>query len=351
MKIYHNDAHAQHHAKLEIYRGKLVPAFETPARQDAIEAAILKHNIGELTLAPVCDDALIEQVHAADYLTFLKGAWAKWIVLDAANAELEAFPAVWPIRTLRTDIVPDNFCAQLGRYSMDSGSPLTAGTWVAARRGADCAAAAATEIAHGAPLAIALARPPGHHAGADFFGGYCFINHAAVAAQQLLNSGHAHVAILDVDYHHGNGTQAIFYERDDVTFVSIHGDPRTEYPFYLGYADERGSGAGLGFNHNFPVLHGTDFEGWFVQLTRAIEVVRLSNATALVVSLGLDTFADDPVSSSAGFSGFGLRAPEFERLGQLLAEIKLPTALVFEGGYASDALGDNFCAVVRGMTA
>lgn len=303
MNIYHNEVHTQHHAQLEIYCGKLVPAFETPARQDAIEAALVKNRVGRLTLAPVCDNALIEQVHSVDYLRFLEGAWAKWVALDPANASLEAFPAVWPIRTLRTDIVPDNFCAQLGRYSMDSGSPLTAGTWVAARRGADCAAA--DDVSRGAKIAVALTRPPGHHAGGDFFGGYCFINNAAVAAQQLLNNGAAHIVVLDVDYHHGNGTQAIFYERDDVTFVSIHGDPLTEHPFYLGHADERGSGAGYGFNHNFPVPHGTGFEHWFSELDTAIAAVRASNADALVLSLGLDTFAEDPVSSSAGVSGFG----------------------------------------------
>ena len=348
MKIFYNDQHSHHNARQEIYRGKLVPAFETPARQDAIEASLRKHALGVLTVADVCDDALIAQVHDADYLKFLEGAWDKWLALDPANAELEAFPAVWPIRTLRTDIVPDNFCAQLGRYSMDSGSPLTAGTWRAARHGADCAAAAAQEINEGALIAVALARPPGHHAGADFFGGYCFINHAAVAAQNLLNLGKKHVAILDVDYHHGNGTQAIFYERSDVSFISVHGDPRTEYPFYLGHADELGAGAGLGFNLNLPLTHGTGVDGWFAALAKACDAVKQSGCDALVISLGLDTYADDPVSSSAGFAGFGLRAAEFARMGRELAALEIPTVLVFEGGYASDALGENFVEVLRG---
>ena len=348
MKIFHNDQHASHSARQEIYRGKLVPAFETPARQDAIEASLRQHAMGEFTAAPVCDDALIGQVHDAAYLKFLEGAWDKWLALDSTNAELEAFPAVWPIRTLRTDIVPDNFCAQLGLYSMDSGSPLTAGTWRAARRGADCAAAAAQALIDGADVAVALSRPPGHHAGADFFGGYCFINHAAVAAQNLLNLGKKHVAILDVDYHHGNGTQAISYERSAVTFISVHGDPRTEYPFYLGHADELGSGAGLGFNLNLPLKHGTGVDGWFDALAKACDAVTQSGCEALVVSLGLDTYADDPVSSSAGFAGFGLRAVEFARMGRALAALDIPTVLVFEGGYASDALGENFVEVLRG---
>lgn len=356
MKIFYNELHAQHSARQEIYRGKLVPAFETPARQDAIEMALQQHALGELSIASVCDDALIAQVHDTAYIKFLETAWDKWVALDTANEALEAFPAVWPIRTLRTDIVPDNFCAQLGLYSMDSGSPLTAGTWRAARRGADCAAAAAQAIVDGKSddktdgknIAVALTRPPGHHAGADFFGGYCFINHAAVAAQNLLNLGKKHVAILDVDYHHGNGTQAIFYERNDVTFVSIHGDPRTEYPFYLGHADEIGSGEGLGFNLNIPLTHGTGVDGWFAALAVACARVKESKCDALVISLGLDTYAEDPISSSAGFAGFGLRAPEFARLGRHLAALDIPTVLVFEGGYASDALGENFVEVLRG---
>ena len=195
--------------------------------------------------------------------------------------------------------------------------------------------------------AFCAIRPPGHHAGADFFGGYCFINHAAVAAQQLRDLGAAHVTILDVDYHHGNGTQAIFYERDDVTFISIHGDPRTEYPFYLGHADELGVGAGEGFNLNLPLKHGTGPDEWFEALGRACDAIRASGCDALVISLGLDTFADDPVSSSAGFAGFGLRAPEFAQMGRVLAALGIPTVVVFEGGYASEALGDNFVEVLR----
>lgn len=347
MKIFFNELHSTHNARQEIYRGKMVPAFETPARQTAIECALKACGLGVLQTPPQCDDALLARVHDRGYLSFLEGAWAEWVALDPANADTEAFPAVWPIRTLRTDIVPDNFCAKLGRYSMDSGSPLTAGTWRAARRGADCAAAAAQSVHAGEAIAVALARPPGHHAGADFFGGYCFINHAAVAAQQLRDLGVAHVAILDVDYHHGNGTQAIFYERDDVTFISIHGDPRTEYPFYLGHADELGAGVGEGFNLNLPLAHGTGPEGWFAALDRACEAIRASGCDALVISLGLDTFADDLVSSSAGFAGFGLRAPEFAQMGRVLAGLNIPTVVVFEGGYASDALGDNFVEVLR----
>ena len=187
---------------------------------------------GHVLRAPDVDSTpWLTQVHAPRYLDFLRGAWHDWLALDAANADRQPFPSVWPVRTLRSDVEPRNFIARLGLYSMDNGSPLSPGTWAAAKAAADCAASAARALGGGARAAFSASRPPGHHAGRDFMGGYCFINHAAVAAQALRDGGAARVAVLDVDYHHGNGTQAIFYERADVLFVSIHGDPRTEYPF------------------------------------------------------------------------------------------------------------------------
>ena len=187
--------------------------------------------------APEQDSAaVLPLVHSPRYLAFLESAWQQWLALDPANGDRQPFPSVWPVRTLRSDLEPANFTARLGLYSMDNGSPLAAGTWVAAKAGADAAASAAALLSRGVRSVFCATRPPGHHAGADFMGGYCFVNNAAVAAQALLGLGCRRVAILDVDYHHGNGTQSIFYERPEVLFVSIHGDPRTEYPFYLGHA-------------------------------------------------------------------------------------------------------------------
>ena len=229
----------------------------------------------------------------------------------------------------------------MGLYSFDAGTPLTAGTWQAARSGADCALSAAAHIAHGGRAAFALSRPPGHHAGADFFGGYCFLNNAALAAQYLRDSGLERVAVLDVDYHHGNGTQAIFYERSDVFFTSIHGDPRTEYPFFLGHADERGQGVGLGFNLNLPLSRGSDYARWSEALELALEAIAGYGAQALVVSLGVDTFAGDPIS------GFALQSQDYLRMGERIARAGLPTVLVFEGGYAVDAVGVNVANVLH----
>jgi acetoin utilization deacetylase AcuC-like enzyme len=226
---------------------------------------------------------------------------------------------------------------------MDSGTPLTAGTWVAAKTGADCAVNAAHALRLGERGTFALTRPPGHHAGADFFGGYCFLNNAALAAQHLLDDGARRVAILDIDYHHGNGTQDIFYRRGDVLFASIHADPRTEYPFYLGHADETGEGAGLGFNLNLPLAAGSTPAQWFAALETACIRVAGFGADALVVSLGVDTFGGDPLSR------FALQSADFLRIGERIAHLGLPTAFVFEGGYAVAEIGINVVNVLEGF--
>jgi acetoin utilization deacetylase AcuC-like enzyme len=186
-------------------------------------------------------------------------------------------------------------------------------------------------------------RPPGHHAGPDFMGGYCFLNNAAVAAQALRGGGAARVAVLDVDYHHGNGTQSIFYGRADVLFVSLHGDPLTEYPFYLGHADETGAGEGAGFNLNLPLPAGCTVPRWFEALEAACLRIARFSADALVVSLGLDTFAEDPISK------FALQPEDFTRLGERLGQLGLPTVFVLEGGYAAAALGSNAVNVIEGF--
>ena len=256
MITFHNPLHQGHAPAHEFFRGERVPCFEKPARVDYVEEALRARGHSMVTPDVDCS-AVLEQVHAPRYLAFLQTAWQQWLALDPGNAAVQPFPSVWPVRTLRSDVEPDNFVARLGLYSMDNGTPMAAGTWAAAKAGADAAASAAARVGQGTRAAFCCTRPPGHHAGPDFMGGYCFLNNAAVAAQTLRNQGAQRVAVLDVDYHHGNGTQSIFYDRSDVLFISIHGDPRTEYPFYLGHADETGEGAGAGLNRNLPLPAGT----------------------------------------------------------------------------------------------
>ena len=343
MITYHNPVHAQHQGKLEMFRGALVPCFEVPDRVEHVLKELQRRPFGPILAPETFDDSFLATIHTTRYLDFLKGAWAEWVALDPTHAARDALPSVWPVRTLRSDVLPANFAARMGLFSMDAGTPLTSGTWAAARAGADCALSAAAAVVGGARSAFALSRPPGHHAGADFFGGYCFLNNAALAAQHLRDQGFARVAVLDIDYHHGNGTQAIFYDRADVFFASIHGDPSTEYPFYLGYADECGVGAGLGANLNLPLTRGSDFATWSVGLNQALAAIAHFGAKALVVSLGVDTFVGDPIS------GFTLRSTDYAKVGARIASAKLPTVFVFEGGYAVAEVGLNVVNVQQGF--
>ncbi|MDR7304846.1 histone deacetylase family protein [Rhodoferax saidenbachensis] len=343
MITFFSTQHALHAPVWEFYRGQRVPCFESPARAQFVHAELLAR--GHAIRAPEVDSTpLLAQVHAPRYLAFLASAWAEWQGLSGGQATLQPFPSVWPVRSLRSDVEPANFTAKLGLYSMDNGTPLDAGTWAAAKEGADAATSAVDLLAQGqVRSAFCATRPPGHHAGPDFMGGYCFLNNAAVAAQAFLQQGCERVAVLDVDYHHGNGTQSIFYRRSDVLVVSLHGDPQTEYPFYLGHADETGEGPGQGFNLNLPLAAGTPAAAWFDALDLACERITRFGAQALVVSLGLDTYAEDPIST------FALQPEDFLRLGQRLARLKIPSVFVLEGGYAAAALGSNAVNVLEGF--
>jgi acetoin utilization deacetylase AcuC-like enzyme len=340
MHTVYNAEHGSHAAKHEFFRGRLVPAFEVPARADYILQALQTAKLGDI-LAPVDHGrAPLERVHAARYLRFIEGAHAEW---RALGGEGDAFPAVWPVRSLRSDVEPTSFAARMGLYSMDSGTPLTAGSWSAAYAGAQASLTALDRVLAGERAAYCLTRPPGHHAGADFFGGYCFINNAAVAAQAARDAGLSRVAILDVDYHHGNGTQAIFYDRADVFYASLHGDPQTEFPFFLGHADETGTGAGQGFNANFPLPVGVANDDWFAALDQALARLAAFRPDLLIISLGVDTYGGDPISH------FKLDEPEFRRMGARLAAFGAPTLFLQEGGYATEAIGRNVVAVLSGF--
>lgn len=349
MRTFQNTEHERHAGRQEMFRGRLVDCHEVPARLQYVLDELRRRSLGPIE-APAIDDgtldAAIARVHEQGYLDFLRSAWSDWVALDPNNAARDALPSVWPLPAVhgfRTDRPPANFAARMGQYAFDSGTPLTAGTWAAARAGAACALAASRAVLAGERSAFALTRPPGHHAGPGYFGGYCFLNNAAIAAQALRDGGHARVAVLDVDYHHGNGTQTVFYERDDVLTLSIHGDPATEYPFFLGHADERGAGRGEGFNRNWPLPRGTGIGPWRAALDAALQAVSDSGASALVVPMGLDTFEGDPIS------GFKLRSADYAGIGAALASLGLPTVITFEGGYAVSEVGVNAAELLEGF--
>jgi len=348
MKIFYNARHAEHAGRQEMFRGRMVDCHEVPQRLQHVLDELARRPVGTV-LSPASDlplDAALLRVHHPQYLEFLASAWQDWVAMDPANAMLDALPSVWPLaqpHAFRTDTPVLNFAARLGQYAFDSGTPLMAGSWAAARQGAACALAAAQAVLQGEHTAMALTRPPGHHAGPAFMGGYCFLNNGAVATQALRDGGLDRVAVLDVDYHHGNGTQTCYYERNDVLTVSLHGDPRTEYPFFLGHADERGVGAGEGFNLNLPLPRGTEFGIWFTTLQHALQAVSDFGAQAVVVPLGLDTFEGDPIS------GFKLQSADYLLVGQAIAQLRLPTVLTLEGGYAVAEVGINAVNVLEGL--
>ena len=347
MHIFISDKHQDHSPQYEFYRGERVPCFESPDRLNIVRAA-LQSSTHSFQSVEHDSRELLHKVHSAKYLNFIETAWQQWLALDPENASVQPFPSAWPIRSLRSDIEPTNFVAKLGLYSMDNGSPMVAGTWAAAKAGADATMSAALHLnglMENDPRAAVFCatRPPGHHAGKDFMGGYCFLNNAAIATEALLQQSHAKVAILDVDFHHGNGTQSIFYDRSDVLFTSIHGDPKTEYPFFLGHADERGDGEGEGYNFNYPLAAGSSAQQWFAALDSASQQVSLNGASALVVSLGLDTFSGDPISN------FELSTADFKTLGEKINQIGLPTIFILEGGYATSELGVNTVQVIDGF--
>ena len=339
MLTIYSDRHRRHHGHGELIDGQMQPCFEMPRRADMILARVEEARLGEVAAPRAFGLDPVRRVHDAAYVDFLATAWTDW---TAQGRENDALPLVWPVPGLRHDRVPEHIDGRLGFYSMDAGVPITAGTWDAVQAGADVALTGAQAIVDGAPGAFALCRPPGHHAAAAAMGGYCYLNNAAIGAQHLLDHGCAHVAILDVDYHHGNGTQSIFYARRDVLFVSLHADPRIEYPYFLGHADERGEGAGAGYTVNYPLPHGTAWDSYGPALDSACEVVAKDAPDAVVISLGVDTYAHDPISR------FALTSDDFSRIGARIARLGRPTLFVMEGGYAVEAIGVNVVNVLTG---
>jgi acetoin utilization deacetylase AcuC-like enzyme len=340
---FFNEHHAQHSGRFELIGGERIPCSEKPERADLVVAELHRRGLGSIVTPHGVSLASLERVHTPRYLHFLRSAWSEWLARDPANAGRDILPYVWPGPGQRRDLEPDTFSARLGLHATDSATPLTAGTWIAAKTGADCAVNAAHALRLGEHGSFALTRPPGHHAGADYFGGGCFLNNAALAAQHLLDDGLARVAILDLDLHHGNGTQDIFYHRREVLFVSIHVDPRTTYPYYAGHADETGTGDGLGFNLNLPLARGSGAAPWFAALETACLRMASFAPQALVISLGVDTFGGDPQSH------VGLSSADFLRIGERIGYLGLPTAFMLEGGLAVPELGINVVNVLEGF--
>ncbi|GAB4530626.1 MAG: acetylpolyamine amidohydrolase AphB [Parvularculaceae bacterium] len=333
-----------HHGAGELNAGKITPCFEQPARLKAVLDALAEARwpapIPPDPSARAAAEAAMRSVHAGEFIDFLKSAHADW---RAAGRDGDALPLSAIGRRMHADRPPETIDGMLSYYAIDPGTPITADTWRTLEAGAACILTAVDRLQQAGSV-FALIRPPGHHAGRDYYGGYGFVNMAAVAAQALREIGASRIAVLDVDYHHGNGTQDIFYDRGDVFYASIHADPRRQFPFFLGYADETGAGAGEGANLNLPLPWNTAWSSWSEALAAACARLKSFGAEALVVSLGFDAFERDPISH------FKLTTEDFGRMGAAIAKQQLPTLFVFEGGYAIDALGANTLAALEGFS-
>lgn len=341
MKTVHSDTHRLHHGNAELIDGTLKPCFEMPRRVDMILDRVVATGLGPVVAPDAFGLEPVLRVHDARYVRFLETAWAQWSALGRTH---DALPLVWPVRDLRGDVEPAHIDGKMGFFAMDAGVPITAGTWDAVRGAVDVALTGAELLRAGERGAFALCRPPGHHAAAGYMGGYCYLNNAAIAARRLRDGGATRVAVLDVDFHHGNGTQSIFWRDRDVLFASLHGDPRTEYPFFAGHADERGDGEGFGFNHNYPLPAGTGWDdGYRAALEDACARIAAYAPDAIVVSLGVDTYEQDPISA------FRLRSDDYPRIGEAIGRLRRPTLFVMEGGYAVEAIGVNAVGVLAGF--
>jgi len=339
MLTVHSEAHKLRDSKTELFGGELVYPHERPSRVQYVLDRIAETGLGEVRAPNDYGMEPILRVHDAAFVEFLRTAWDEW---TRTGFKGEAMPICWPARRMVLKI-PDYIEGRLGYYALSSETSISPGTWEASLAAANVALTGAEVIGSGEHAVFSLCRPPGHHAARDMYGGYCFLNNAAIAAQYYLDHGAERVAVLDVDFHHGNGTQDIFYERGDVVYLSLHGDPREAFPHFLGYADETGQGEGAGCNFNYPMAPGTGYDKWGDALGDAIANMRKFGAEVLVLSLGVDAFENDPISF------FKLTSDDYTTCGAAVAGLGIPTHFVMEGGYDIEEIGINTVNVLQGF--
>ena len=337
MKAFYAEEQKRHNPKAFLSSGAPKPNPEQPER---VERLVAGAKAAGCEILRPRDHGLgpIAAVHTPEYLDFLEHIYARWQRI--AEASEEVIPNIHPLA--RDGRYPASAVGQAGYHMADTACPISGETWDSVRWSAWSAVDAADAVMAGERAAYSLCRPPGHHAFADVAGGFCLVNKYPVAAQHFLKSA-ARVVILDVDLHHGNGTQGIFYRRADVLTVSIHADPVRFYPFFWGHADERGEGPGLGYNFNLPLERKSGDTEFLAALDAASRRIRAYAPDALVVALGLDAYEGDP------FGGLCVSTPGFGRIGEAIAGLGLPTAIVQEGGYLCDALSDNLTAFLTGF--
>ena len=337
MKCFYALETEAHDPKFRLTFGKMARNAEQAERARLLLAALDRQGL-PVTAPPEAPRSALEAVHTPEFVTFLETCWAEWQQQPDAGAEV--VPNVFPRNRVAT--YPRHIVARAGWHMGDVAAPVGRDSWLATRRAADCAVAAAEAVLAGDRAAYALCRPPGHHTSADVAAGHCLMNVSAIAAAHL-RRGFDKVATLDIDVHHGNGTQDIFYDRDDVMTVSVHADPNEYYPFFVGHAHETGTGAGAGYNHNFPLPRSTGDDPWIATIETALGRIADYAPGALMVSLGLDAHENDPLK------GMQITFDGFRRAGALIAAAGYPTVLVQEGGYLSPDLTASLDAFLTGF--
>jgi acetoin utilization deacetylase AcuC-like enzyme len=353
MQVVYSPAHLLHDISVETYMGMPIPANEVAERAERIRTALEAD--GGFAFAPPTEhgEEPITVVHDPGLVRFLEAAWSEHRAQRIERPFLTA--DTYPNRSMFEGMSaaavaglvrePVQAGGRAGFWGLDSAAPLVAGTYVAARAAVDVALTALDLVLGGERAAYGLCRPPGHHAARSMYGGYCFFNNAAIAADAAARATGEHVAILDVDYHHGNGSQQIFWRRGDVRYVSIHADPDHDYPYFLGRADETGEGPGEGENLNLPLPPGTGNEPYLAAVDRALEAVDATSGSVVVVSLGFDTYGLDPIGS------FALTTDLYHEIGRRTAALGRRLVILQEGGYHRPSLGENARAWLRGAEA
>lgn len=334
MKILYSTKNSLHNPLYEINNGEKILHPENPKRAEAILGELLKAGLKVEEVDTLIPSKLLIQVHAKDYVQFIKMA------SDTLKKDERLYPDVFLREISRNG---GNNLALMGKYSFDVYTPIMHGTYDAAIAAASLSFKGASVVANAeTPGVYVLSRPVGHHALSGTMGGYSYFNNAAIAAEYLSRFGR--VAILDLDFHHGHGTQQIFYEREDVLFVSIHADPRVKYPYYWGYQKERGKGKGLGYTFNYPLPLGTDSDIYQLVLRKALRNIEKFKPKFLVISLGFDTYKDDPIG------GFKLTTDYYHKMAKTINGLKLPVVIIQEGGYDLRTLGKNVVSFLKGIS-
>jgi len=350
MDVVYTPAHLGHDITTETFMGVQIPANEVAERAERIREALLADGGFEFVAPTGHGEEPIVAVHDAGLVRFLEVAWSevRRQAIPRPFLSADTYPNRSMFEGMSDAAVADHVHEPIhaggraGFWGLDSAAPLVAGTYVAARAAVDVALTAADLVVAGAPAAYGLCRPPGHHAARSMYGGYCFFNNAAIATEAIVRATGERVAILDLDYHHGNGSQQIFWRRGDVRYVSIHADPDRDYPYFLGRADEIGEGDGVGENLNIPLPAGTTDEEYLGATDRALEAIAAVPGSVLVVSLGFDTYGLDPIGT------FALTTDVYHEIGRRAAALGRRLVILQEGGYHRPSLGENARAWLRG---